>query len=463
MPEIVILGGGPTGLGAAWRLHELGCEDWLLLERESIPGGLSASEKDEHGFTWDLGGHVLFSHYEHFDRLMDTLLGRQWVNHQRESWIWMARRFIPYPFQNNIRHLPPEAMWECLRGIIRLYARPSNGRTENFRDWIIQHFGEGIADLFLIPYNTKVWAYPPEDLEYNWVGERVARVDLERITDNILHGRDDISWGPNSTFRFPLHGGTGAIWRAAVSRLPEKNLRMNCEAVKIDPKNKIVTTSGGDEIPYKRLISTIPIPELCARAGLEREAAEAARLRYSSTHVVGVGLQGRPQESLGTKCWMYFPEANCPFYRVTMFSNYSHNNVPDITRYWSLMCEVSESPRKPVDAAGVVESVLEGCLATSLIRSRKEVCCTYYKRLEYSYPTPALGRTEVLNPLLVRLMELDIYSRGRFGAWKYEVGNQDHSYAQGVEVVNKLYHGIDEVTVWYPEIANGKRPWTNKK
>ena len=68
-----------------------------------------------------------------------------------------------------------------------------------------------------------------------------------------------------------------------------------------------------------------------------------AALRHSSTHVIGVGLHGRPGPHLAGKSWMYFPEDDCPFYRVTHFSHYSPNNVPDITRYWSLMAEVSES------------------------------------------------------------------------------------------------------------------------
>ncbi len=463
MPEFLILGAGPTGFGAAWRLRELGHDDYLVLERSSLVGGLSASEIDENGFTWDMGGHVLFSHYEYFDRLMDEWLGDQWVHHGRESWVWIAERFVPYPFQNNIRHLPPDALWQCLRGIMRLYARPPLTEPANFREWILQHFGEGIADLFMIPYNYKVWAYPPEDLEYNWIGERVARVDLERVVDNILHEKDDLSWGPNKTFRFPLHGGTGAIWKAAAERFPADRIRLKTEAVGIDPEHKIVRTNHGDEIPYKYLITTMPLTQLTERAGLDRETARAARLRWSSTHVVGLGVEGKPPDTIGTKCWMYFPESNCPFYRVTVFSNYSPNNVPDITRTWSLMCEISESPKKTVDPQAVVRETIEGCVATGLIPDPKRICSTYYKFLPISYPTPALGRSEVIDPLLARLMELDIYSRGRFGAWKYEVGNQDHSFAQGTEAVNKILFGADELTVWFPNVANAKKPWTVSK
>jgi len=59
--KIVIIGAGPTGLGAAFRLHELGYRNWEIYERNHYIGGLSASFKDNKGFTWDIGGHVLFS------------------------------------------------------------------------------------------------------------------------------------------------------------------------------------------------------------------------------------------------------------------------------------------------------------------------------------------------------------------------------------------------------------------
>ena len=67
--RVLIVGAGPAGLGAAHRLHELGHTDWCLYEKRDSAGGLSASVVDEAGFTWDLGGHVLFSHYEYFDAL----------------------------------------------------------------------------------------------------------------------------------------------------------------------------------------------------------------------------------------------------------------------------------------------------------------------------------------------------------------------------------------------------------
>ena len=57
---IVIIGLGPTGIGAAMRLQELGIKDYLVLDQASEPGGLAGSVRDDQGFTWDFGGHVQF-------------------------------------------------------------------------------------------------------------------------------------------------------------------------------------------------------------------------------------------------------------------------------------------------------------------------------------------------------------------------------------------------------------------
>ena len=118
--RIVILGAGPTGLGAAYRLQELGYRDWEIYEADDHVGGLASSYVDEAGFTWDLGGHVMFSHYEYFDRLVDRMLGEDHSVKLREAWVWMMGRYLPYPFQNNIRYLPKEAVWECVQGLLEL-------------------------------------------------------------------------------------------------------------------------------------------------------------------------------------------------------------------------------------------------------------------------------------------------------------------------------------------------------
>jgi hypothetical protein len=118
------------------------------------------------------------------------------------------------------------------------------------------------------------------------------------------------------------------------------------------------------------------------------------------------------------------------------------------------MGEVSESPHKPVDAKTVVQQTVDGMRKTNLIDKNSEVVSTWHHCAKYGYPTPALGRDAALNAIQPELEKQDIYSRGRFGGWKYEVSNQDHSLMQGVELINWLVHGSPEVTYPFPNVAN---------
>jgi UDP-galactopyranose mutase len=115
--KLLILGAGPTGLGAGWRLAQRGHANWAIRERNAYPGGLSASFLDAQGFTWDIGGHVVFSHYPEFDRFFDEMTGGDVFRHERRSYIRLAGAWIPYPFQNNIHRLPPNLRQECLDGL----------------------------------------------------------------------------------------------------------------------------------------------------------------------------------------------------------------------------------------------------------------------------------------------------------------------------------------------------------
>src|SRR3984885_3188003 len=453
--SVVILGAGPTGLGTAHRLVEIGEVGVQIFDENPFAGGLASSFVDQNGFTWDIGGHVQFSHYRYFDDLMNDLLANEWIEHTRESWIWMRDRFIPYPLQNNIHLLPRDDFDRCMRGLIDVMRR-TPASAGNFQGWIEASFGAGLAEVFLLPYNFKVWAHEPASMSHHWVGERVATVDLMRIIHNALDGKEEQSWGPNNRFRFPLRGGTGQIWRTLAGRLPEGMFKPNSRCIRVETAKRVVHFKDGSRQSYDKLISTIPLDTLISLADIESLKSCVEQFRYSTVHVVGVGLKGTPPPHLKTKNWIYFPETNCPFYRATIFSNYSPNNVPDITRFWSVMVEVSESPFKPVDRSGLVDSVVDGLLATKLIESPNEVVSIWTHSACHGYPTPFLGRDRLVEPILAELERVGIYSRGRFGAWKYEVSNQDHSLMQGVELVNRLAFGTPEVTYWFPDVANRK-------
>jgi protoporphyrinogen oxidase len=463
---IVIIGAGPTGLGAAHRLHELGVGEYLLIERASGPGGLASSYVDGHGFTWDVGGHVQFSHYPYYDDVLDRLVTCGWLEHDREAWVWLRDRWVPYPFQYNIHRLPAGERDRALRDLEAAAARPAgDGDAAHFRAWLERRFGATLAGIFLVPYNEKVWGYPLEMLDTGWTGERVAPVDLARLRRSVAERRDEVSWGPNNRFRFPLRGGTGAIWRHVAGALPADRLRFDCTVASIDLAGRLLQTHSGETLRYDALISTMPLDRLCAMAGpLPGPVGRAAEaLTHSAVHILGVGLRGDQPDALRRKCWMYFPEAHSPYYRVTVFSNYSPHNVPEHDGCWSLMAEVCETPHRPVDRTALGAWTLDAMRRDGLIGARSEVISVWQHREEHGYPTPFLGRDAALGAIQPWLEEHRVFSRGRFGAWKYEVSNQDHSFMQGVEVADRLLGRGDEPTLHRSHDVNSGLYRTNAR
>lgn len=444
--KIVIIGAGPTGLGAAYRLNELNYDNWVLYEKNDYVGGHASSHIDAHGFVWDEGGHVIFSHYPYFDKLVDDMLGRAENQLVRESWIVKGESWVPYPFQNNLRYLPKAIQLNCLLGAAKAAANGNPKEAANFHDWILATFGEGIAESFMFPYNSKVWTTPLEQMSKSWMGERVSVVDFKRLLENVLYERDDAGWGPNNRFRFPLHGGTGEIYRNMVQRFPNKVVTGK-ELVAVDSEARRVSFADGSGDSYDILISTAPLDMLTQMLkNADSELIEpAAALQHNNLLVLGLGLEKKIETG---KCWIYFADQDVPCYRATYFSHYSAFNVPDgnTNRYSSLMCEISFRVGENPDVQNLFDKVLAGLIRAKMLdeSDRNRIVSRYHRTVSYSYPIPTLDRDKALAVLQPVLMKKGIYSRGRFGAWRYEIGNMDHSVMMGVEAVDHALSGAEE-------------------
>jgi protoporphyrinogen oxidase len=439
--HVAVVGAGPCGLACGRELTLLGHDDWALYEASDHAGGHASSHVDPAGFTWDEGGHVVFSHFGEFDRLLAEALGDDVHEHERSSYVRLDGRWVPYPFQNNLRYLAPEDAYECLIGLID--APGANGHAD-FATWMVRTFGEGITDRFMRPYNTKVWAVPPEHMSSTWIGERVSVVDHKRALRSILLGLDDVGWGPNNTFKFPRQGGTGEIYRRIAAALGSR-VHYSAELVGVDAERRVARFSDGTTAEYEALVSTMPIDLLVAAVDEcpddVREAASS--LAHNSVWIVGVGVE-RPL--VDDRSWLYFADPDVPFYRVTNFAKYAAANVPggDTSRFSSYMAEISHSDVLPRERDGLEQRVVDALVSTGLVDPDPPIASIHVLDVDYAYPIPTIGRDDALRVVQPWLMERGIYSRGRFGSWKYEIGNMDHAAKMGIDAARLLVEGRPE-------------------
>ena len=89
-----------------------------------------------------------------------------------------------------------------------------------------------------------------------------------------------------------------------------------------------------------------------------------------------------------------------------------------------------------------------------LLAPGAELVSLFHERLEYGYPVLHVDRDAVLDEALPLLRRHGISSRGRFGAYKYEASNQDHSLAMGWEAAGVAVLGEPEETLEDPNKVN---------
>ena len=248
--ETIILGGGLSGLSSA---HYLGGK-CLVLEAEATPGGLCRSFNKE-GFTYDIGGHILFSK----DRdLLDEItgwLGENVDQKRRNNQIWYRDRFVNYPFENGLSALDREDVYECLVSCLN---RPDLD-PKNLEEWCYARFGRGIAEKYLIPYNRKIWKRDLKEMSLLWV-DRIPDPSREEIVKSAL-GIETEGYLHQLNFFYPRRGGIQALIQSLLNQLPEVQTGFRVKKI-IRKASGWEISDGERSIAGERIISTIPIFDL---------------------------------------------------------------------------------------------------------------------------------------------------------------------------------------------------------
>lgn len=406
--QVLVIGGGVTGLSAGVELGEA-C---VVLERERRPGGCLRSDRVG-GFVLDRTGHLF--HMRQPWAL--ELLGRggltDWVDHERDARVRTQGHTVPYPIQYNLAGLPPSVIADCLLGLCG--AEPVSGVGRPFSEWARSSFGDGLWRLFFEPYNRKLWQFDLDEMTADWTGRFVPKPDLRRAVEGAMTPRLRDTSGYNSVFSYPARGGSQAI-PDALARLVA-DLRCECQVVAINWRNRVVTSDTGHEIPYSSLVSTVPITNLIAM--LEPRVPElddiARTLHHNSLgYVAFAGPTPQPEWH-----WTYVADASMRPFRVGNLGSYSGDLAP---AGQSLVCV--EQAFAGSDASRVSDQELitdAECVLADLDLPVGEGLLRPIRvgRLNPAYVVFTRGGRRSVGDARRMLMERDIISTGRYGAWTY--------------------------------------------
>lgn len=457
--KVLIAGAGPCGLGAALEMVESGpggSDDFLVVDAAEQAGGWASSRTTPEGFTFDFGGHVLFphKHYERFGELLETLPIR-WASSIPKRGVQTEGRFLPYPAQRNLHRLPLGKLVRALLSVV-LHRMPGEQATEggDLQTYLDGHFGAYITGLLMGPLNRKQWAHAPEKLTDVWVRHRsgskvrnVADMDLPRTLRNLLLGQDDPGWTPETRVTYPAAGGSGAIWSAVARAVPGEKMLLGTRIVAVSLANKTALLSTGETVCWEQMISTMPLDRLLRSIADRPElTAKANGLVKARSRLFGFGVRGDlPARYRGLHSCQV-TDADVPFWRLNFPMTVSEGNGPE--GCFSMLCEVSEPSSEPAQPAGELRAAVEESLYRMGLVGRpgQEVVSRWEYTIEHGYPVPFLGRDALLGQIQPALDEAGVYSRGRFGTWRYEISNQDHAFMQGVEVVRRILFRIPEET-----------------
>jgi len=410
--DVVVLGSGMAGLGAAHRIRESGAR-CLVIDKNAYSGGHTASHNRD-GFIFDEGPHVSFTKDARIQKLLVDSVGGDYLNVEAYVDNYWQGRSIRHPVITNLHGLPEDIIVRVIGDYVDS-KRSAGSVIANYEDWLLASYGRTYAELFPMQYTRKYHTTSARNLSTEWVGPRLYQAALEEVLRGALSPAS-----PNvhyvQDYRYPRFGGFASFLRGLEE---SANILLNHRVISIDISSRNLRFSNGATRPFGQLVSSIPLPDLIPMiAGAPPDVLAAAE-QLACTTVVLVNL-GVNRRSLSKASWRYFYDDEFPFSRVSFPCNYSPNVAP--TGMGSIQAEVYYSRKyRPLTTApeACIQPTIDGLRRCGVLHDDDKIVLQEASVVPYANIIFDLDRAKALATVHGFLESCGIAWCGRYGDWGY--------------------------------------------
>ena len=414
-----ILGGGLSAISLAYFLQKnKNIDEIHIFEKDEVLGGICRTY-EKNGMEYDVGPHIIFSKDKEILDLMNHLLGENNEQHRRSNRILHKKRFVQYPFENDLSKLPQEDIDYCVNGF--LHNPFENYEATNMLQFFLKTFGEGITNTYLRPYNEKIWKFDPSFMDTQMVN-RIPKPPKEDILRSAA-GETIDGYTHQLYFTYPKHGGTEALVKAFIAQLGEKvKIHTNSQVLSVEKlgNNYSINTTSGIYTADK-IISTMPANEFCHIYKDENKPQEilatADDLRYNSIAICIVNVK---KDYAGDNYAFMVADKNVKFHRISKLDFMGEGyHIAGTATY---MAEITYRKNDLNDKASdeeLIQKVIEGLQTVGFIDSAEDVNFSDLKRFEYAYVIYDLNHRKNMDLIKEYFAKQGIYLNGRFGSFEY--------------------------------------------
>jgi protoporphyrinogen oxidase len=313
----------------------------------------------------------------------------------------------------------------CLHDLAEVTFRPRPGTPANFEDYLLRTFGRGLCEMFLFPYNRKVWKRPLADLAPNGFTWTITPPDFECVLRGALDREAPYrSYNANGWYPRPARDaecrGMEVLSRALARQVSD--LRCAHRVVAIDPRARIVTARHGDamvRVRYRQAcVSTLPLPDTIRMSSHVPGALSnaCAALTHNRVITVMIGVRGPRPGGLGH--WRYYADERVVFTRLVFLHEFDADTGP--AEGWGMLAEITEpAEQPPADRENVVQRVLRDVQRVGVLPPGSEIVVTATRVIDPAYVVFSPTSQAVTERARTFLAAHDIVSLGRYGRWEY--------------------------------------------